>query len=104
MKKPLEYIKSVVADLLAICGGNVVDFSEPYIFNCPPSIRDDLYLTKIIYEDGVLSFEGMSAEDGYVVTISESDVEESYLQEIADWFADEETYDYILRYFKGEDL
>ena len=96
----IVYIYTVVTALMARIGKHELDFSEPYIFNCPPKIREDLYLTKILEEDGVLAFEG-ATEDGTTYTISQSDIEDKYLEEIRDWFMDKGTYQYIDDYFRG---
>ena len=81
----IAYIYTVATDLMARIGKHELDFSEPYIFNCPPNIREDLYLTKILEENGTLAFEG-ATEDGTTYTISESDIEDEYLNEIRGFF------------------
>ena len=96
----IVYIYTVVTALMARIGKHELDFSEPYIFNCPPNIREDLYLTKILEEKGILAFEG-ATEDGTAYTISQSNIEDKYLEEIRDWFMDTDTYQYINDYFLG---
>ena len=101
MQYVFGYIYTVATALMARIGKHELDFSEPYIFNCPPKIREDLYLTKILEEDGTLAFEG-ATEDGTTYTISQSNIEDKYLVEIRDWFMDTETYQYIDDYFCGK--
>lgn len=95
-----DRIFTIVRTLTDKFGVLVLDFSEPYIFNCPPNVREGLALNKILIEDKYLSFEGIS-EDGTIYTISESNIEDKYLEEIADWFSDSDTYDYIVEYFSN---
>ena len=99
----IAYIYTVATALMARIGKHELDFSEPYAFNCPPNVKKGAYLTKILEEDGVLAFE-CETYDGITYTISESNVQDEYLNEIRDFFLDAETYQYIEDYFLGRDL
>ena len=97
----IAYIYTVATALMARIGKHELDFSEPYIFNCPPNVEEHAYLTKILEKDGVLSFECKDYNSGATYTISESNVQDEYLNEIRDFFLDAETYQYIEDYFLG---
>lgn len=96
----ISYIYTVVTAIMARIGKHELDFSEPYIFNCLPNIREGLCLNKIFEEGGVLSFEGVT-DDGTAYTISQSDIDDCHLKEIAGLFIDSDNYKYIEDYFIG---
>lgn len=80
----------------------VLDFSEPYIFNCPPNVREDLYLNKIMIEGTAFSIEGITEDGRTTYTISETNIDDKYLEEIADWLSDSDTYEYVEEYFSNQ--
>lgn len=70
-----------------------VDFSEDYIFNCPPSVKPDFYLEKIYYADGTLCFRGRKWLDGSRFTIlTERTIEANYLVDIRRFISNNRNY------------
>ena len=91
MKKETEikHIKRFLENNHAVA----VDFSEDYIFNCPPSVKADFYLEKIYYADGTLCFRGRKWLDGSRFTIlTERTIETDYLTEIRRFISDNRNY------------
>ena len=70
-----------------------VDFSENYVFDCPPSVKTDFYLEKIYYADGTLCFRGRKWLDGSRFTIlTERTIETNYLIEVRRFISDNRNY------------
>lgn len=89
METELTHIKRFLERNNAVAA----DFSEDYVFNCPPSITPKFYLEKITLINGSLVFRGRRWLDGGdVVVITEKDMEHKYLVEVRKFLSDNRGY------------
>ena len=69
------------------------DFSEPYLFNCPPDVKLGFYLEKINNADNTLSFHGRSWENESETTcVTENEIGNEELTGIRRFISDNRNY------------
>lgn len=88
-KRNLTYIRRFLAKFDA----RLIDFNEPYVFNCPPSVLDGFYLDRIkVMEDGTLSFGCLSWDDGAATAVIESGMTDEAIQDVWEFLKTNRSY------------